>query len=156
MARTRCCFAARTRNLNVWPAYSVATYPVNSFRVRPLPVRAAVRQRLSLAALRGRTLRSAGTLLNASTDRVQGRRELQPATAATRPRAVPTTGRQDTVVPCFFEDQYTELEPTADDAWTAWCKEFLFFGAGCVEFCCTAEMAGSAVCNTADDPDRCT
>ncbi|KAK1862269.1 hypothetical protein I4F81_004843 [Pyropia yezoensis] len=85
-----------------------------------------------------------------------GRRELQPATAATRPRAVPTTGRQDTVVPCFFEDQYTELEPTADDAWTAWCKEFLFFGAGCVEFCCTAEMAGSAVCNTADDPDRCT
>lgn len=149
-------FCAKHENLNVSPAYSVATHPVNSFRVRPLPVRAAVRKRLSLEALRRRTLRSAGSILNASTDREQGRREKQLTAAATRPRTVPTTAREDTVVPCFFEDQYKDLEPTPDDAWTAWCKEFLFYGAGCVEYCCTTEMAGSAVCNTADDPDRCT
>lgn len=149
-------FCATHENLNVSPAYSVATHPANSFRVRPLPVRAAVRRRLSLATLRSRTLRSTGALLNATTDREQGRRENQLTAAATRARTVPTTAREDTVVPCFFEDQYKDLQPTSDDAWSAWCKEFLFFGSGCVEYCCTTEMAGSAVCNTADDPDRCT
>lgn len=149
-------FCAKHENLNVSPAYSVATHPANSFRVRPLPVRAAIRRRMSLAALRRRALRSTDTLLNASTDREQGRREKQLTAAATWPRTVPTTAREDTVVPCFFEDQYKDLEPTSDDAWSAWCKEFLFFGSGCVEYCCTTEMAGSAVCNTDDDPDRCT
>lgn len=28
-------------------------------------------------------------------------------------------------------------------------KEFLFYGSGCVEYCCTTSMTGSAVCNTA-------
>lgn len=148
-------FCATHENLNVSPPYTVATHPANSFRIRPLPVRSAVRQGLSLAALRDRALARAGTLLNASTDRVQMRREKQLTAAATLPRTVPMTAREDTVVPYFFEDQYTELDPTTDDVWTAWCKEFLYFGAGCVEYCCTTDMAGSALSNTAKDPDAC-
>lgn len=60
-----------------------------------------------------------------------------------------------TVLPFFFEDQYEAEQVEVADVWTAWCKEFLFFSAGCVEYCCTTAMAGSAVCDTSKNPDGC-
>lgn len=175
---------AKHENLHVSPPFSVATHPANSFRVKPLPMRAAVRRRMTLGELRRQSLLS----LTSLTARELGHRELghgeeqqvaaglsdkttsranvvtTPAvsdastmSAATRPRTVPTTAREGTVLPFYFEDQFTEREVEAepDDAWVAWCKEFLFYGSGCVEYCCTTSMAGSAVCNTAQDPDEC-
>lgn len=71
--------------------------------------------------------------------------------AAAAARVVEAT----TVVPVFFEDQYVERQVAVDDAWVAWCKEFLFFSAGCVEYCCTTQLAGSAVCDTSTNPDGC-
>lgn len=175
---------AKHENLHVSPRFSLAAHPANSFRVRPLPLHAAVREGMSLSALRRRALERASTLaLNSSTAvRLENWEERQatvglgdkttaranvvgvPGVAgasamnpASRPRTVPTTARLDTVLPVYFEDQFTQRVTAAepDDAWTTWCKEFLFYGAGCVEYCCTTDMAGSAICNTAKDPDGC-
>ncbi|KAK1860926.1 hypothetical protein I4F81_003512 [Pyropia yezoensis] len=173
---------ATHENLFVSPPFSLATQPANSFRVKPLPLRVAVRDRITVQALRRRALLAAMLSLNSSTARELEHREERHATVglsgtfvaratavdapavahasamgpAKLPRSVPTTARQDTVLPLFFEDQFAVQEETeTDEAWLAWCREFLYYGAGCVEYCCTTLMAGSAVCNTAKDPDEC-
>lgn len=80
------------------------------------------------------------------------------APSAALARSEPTAARltsETTVVPFFFEDQYEVQAVEVADVWAIWCKEFLFFSAGCVEYCCTTHMAGSAVCDTTKNPEGC-
>ncbi|KAK1860923.1 hypothetical protein I4F81_003509 [Pyropia yezoensis] len=80
------------------------------------------------------------------------------AASAAAAQSEPTAARVTstvTVVPFFFEDQYEEQEVEVEDVWATWCKEFLFFSAGCVEYCCTTLLAGSAVCDMSKNPDGC-
>jgi len=58
-------------------------------------------------------------------------------------------------VPFYFEEQYEEIGLVVDDPFVAWCKEFLFYSAGCVEFCCSTLFAGSALCDVNASPDFC-
>jgi len=65
------------------------------------------------------------------------------------------TTDSETVVPFYFEEQYEEMALVLDDPFVAWCKEFLFYSAGCVEFCCSTLFAGSALCDVNSSPDFC-
>jgi len=56
-------------------------------------------------------------------------------------------------VPFYFEEQYEEIGLVVDDPFVAWFKEFLFYSAGCVEFCCSTLFAGSALCDVNASPD---